>query len=604
MSHPKPSSHKRTMRGVRPPAWSTVLARLSIAAILLLAPAVLAQPAGLPGFELERLELNPNGQGSLVVGSGLLLPAGAFRVSLAGHYENHPLSLYIDDVEQGPVVSDRVMVHVLAAWAPLYWLEVGAQLPVIAYQRGENLSRFQVGSPASAGLSTPSVQVRVGLLFQARQDPLDLALELNAGLPLGSEAALAREPIVRLTPRVTLGRNLGRWLRAGAGVGVVLRPGDPTRLGLGTQVDELGSAIRLGAVLATRGSGVRGELNLVGDVPLSRTSGAMEILAGLRLPLREEFELYALGGPGLGDAPGTPTFRLLLGLAAGRGLQTDPALRDDDRDGILNGQDKCPKEPGPAVRQGCPIPDRDKDGIEDDKDQCPDKAGPAVRQGCPFNDRDGDGIEDDEDKCPDKPGPAVRQGCPINDRDGDGIEDDKDKCPDEPGLAVRQGCPIHDRDGDGTEDEQDQCPDQPGPAVNRGCPIQGNTALKLPPVEFVNKSDVLLPKNKEGVDSSTVLDNVADFLRKNPKVRMRIDGHANRTGTNEKFNEGLSQRRADTIKRELIKRGVDERNLEAKGHGWKKPLDGTNARDDVNRRVEFIVINPESVQQYPERVRQ
>ena len=132
------------MRGAPPRTWSAAGARLAVAATLLLpvllAPVALAQTLGPSGFELERLELNPDGQGSLAVGSGLLLPEGALRVSLAGHYERNPLVFYRDGVRQGSVVKDRVMAHVLAAWAPLRWLEVGAQLPIIAYQRGDDLS--------------------------------------------------------------------------------------------------------------------------------------------------------------------------------------------------------------------------------------------------------------------------------------------------------------------------------------------------------------------------------------------------------------------------------------------------------------------------------
>ncbi len=51
---------------------------------LLLASAAVAQPT-LPRFELERLELNPNAAGSLVVGTGELLRPGTYRLSLAGH---------------------------------------------------------------------------------------------------------------------------------------------------------------------------------------------------------------------------------------------------------------------------------------------------------------------------------------------------------------------------------------------------------------------------------------------------------------------------------------------------------------------------------------
>jgi outer membrane protein OmpA-like peptidoglycan-associated protein len=641
------------MRGVRPAVWSMEAARLSIVAILMLASVALAQPVPLPGFELEQLELNPDGQGSLVVGSGQLLREGTLRLSLAGHYENDPLVMYRGDTLAGSVVRHRVTAHMLFAWAPLSWLELGAQLPVVAYQGGTEEELLpEVVAPASAGLATSSVHVRVSLLSQERRAPVDLALELGAGLPVGNDEALARDRFVRLTPRVMAGRSFG-WLRAGVSAGMLLRP--TTELGLGTQpVDVLGNEVRLGAMVSTQGQGLRGELNVVGDIPLTRTEGSMEILAGVRLPVREVLELYALGGPGIGDAPGTPTFRVLLGVAAGNALKNAGGPQDADGDGVLDAQDACPKEAGPAVRQGCPVPDRDKDGIEDaqDKcpdtagvavrqgcpvddgdgdgiedaqDKCPDKAGPAARQGCPVSDRDGDGVEDEQDKCPDEKGPAARQGCPVVDRDGDGIEDEQDKCPDEKGPAVRQGCPVGDRDGDGIEDAQDKCPDEkglavrqgcpvadkdkdgtedeyddcddePGPAVNRGCPVikPGSTVLEIrEKVNFATGKAII-----EGQKSFEILNLVADVLREHPEVtKVRIEGHTDNTGNAAK-NRKLSKERADAVKTYLVGKGIAAGRLETRGFGPDEPIASNETKEgrDANRRVEFIITTREREQ--------
>jgi hypothetical protein len=53
-------------------------------------------------------------------------------------------------------------------------------------------------------------------------------------------------------------------------------------------------------------------------------------------------------------------------------------------------------------------------------------------------DSDGDGVPDGSDRCPSEPGPAP-SGCP--DADGDGVPDNVDLCPDEPGNGAN-GCPI------------------------------------------------------------------------------------------------------------------------------------------------------------------
>jgi len=359
--------------------------RLSALAILLLASTALAQPEGLPKFELERLELNPNGRGSLVMGTGELLPTGGFRLSLLGHYQKDPLVLYADRSPVGSVVGDRAMAHLLVAWAPLRWLELGLHVPLVVWQRGDDLTSQGLGAPASTGLSTPSVQARVGLLSQRREAPVDLAVELGVGLPVGSVETLSRDDTFRFSPRVMVGRRFG-LLRAGVEAGALVRP-TVTLINDEEVQDEVGNEVRLGAVLATTGTGLRGELNVRGTVPLTRQPMSVELLAGVRLPLGKSVEAYALGGPGFGETPGTPTFRVLLGVALGTPEAETPdasaATRDDDGDGVSNDEDACPREAGPAGSKGCPVKDTDGDGIIDSVDKCPQAAGPAENQGCP-----------------------------------------------------------------------------------------------------------------------------------------------------------------------------------------------------------------------------
>lgn len=71
-------------------------------------------------------------------------------------------------------------------------------------------------------------------------------------------------------------------------------------------------------------------------------------------------------------------------------------------------------------------------------------------------DRDGDGLPDGVDRCPSQPGPRANGGCPLSqpeqpeaerpdvvfDRDGDGVLDFADQCPDAPGTGFTNGCPA------------------------------------------------------------------------------------------------------------------------------------------------------------------
>jgi hypothetical protein len=145
-------------------------------------------------------------------------------------------------------------------------------------------------------------------------------------------------------------------------------------------------------------------------------------------------------------------------------------IRDDDQDGILNVNDRCSNDSGPASNQGCPI-DSDGDGMLDNVDHCAFQAGPVSNSGCPIPqviDSDADGVQDKDDQCPQAAGPSINKGCPIEDTDGDGFKDEDDQCVDISGPL--NGCP--DSDNDGVRDSADQCPNDAG-ALN-GCPDSDN----------------------------------------------------------------------------------------------------------------------------------
>lgn len=84
---------------------------------------------------------------------------------------------------------------------------------------------------------------------------------------------------------------------------------------------------------------------------------------------------------------------------------------DRDGDGIMDKEDDCPDVAGLAKFNGCP--DTDEDGVPDPKDKCPNtpKGCPVDADGCPI-DTDGDGVIDCEDDCPTEVGPASNKGCP------------------------------------------------------------------------------------------------------------------------------------------------------------------------------------------------
>lgn len=561
--------------------------RLLALATLLAGATSLAQPTGLPKIELERLTLNPSATGSLLLGTGELLAKGGFRLSLTGHYANRQLSLFEDGERQGSVVGHRLTGHLAGAYGITRWLEVSAQAPVLLMQRGDDLSAHGVGQPdGGLSLGTPTVGLRLGLLSQKDGGaPVDLALGVSAGLPVGSADALAREDGLRLTPSVMVGRDFGP-VRAGVDAGVLLRP--TTTFSEDANVrDEVGSELRLGAALSTTGEGLRGELDVISYLPFHREGHSVEALAGARLPLSRTLEAYALAGVGFGDAPGTPSFRGLVGVAFGSNPprcvaggkhtpQQCPGL-DDDGDGVLNRNDECPREGGTVDAQGCPLKDADSDGVVDmNKD----------------NDQDDDGIVDGSDQCPTEAGPAERQGCPLRDSDGDGLLEEQDRCPTVPGIPEMRGCPEKDSDGDTVSDHVDNCRNEPGPVSNQGCPTREPQQVVIKTGHIELKDAVYFHINKTTIQprSFKLLDQVTKILLEHPELeKLWIEGHTDSTGT-PAYNLKLSQQRAESVRDYFLNKGVALERLEARGFGQERPIadNKTVQGRAANRRTEFL----------------
>ena len=67
-----------------------------------------------------------------------------------------------------------------------------------------------------------------------------------------------------------------------------------------------------------------------------------------------------------------------------------------------------------------------------------------------------------------------------------------------------------------------------------------------------------------------------------------VAGHTDAIG-GEEYNQGLSERRADTIKRYLTdKFGINGSDLVTVGYGKTKPKDANNPMDPTNRRVQVV----------------
>jgi formylglycine-generating enzyme len=87
-------------------------------------------------------------------------------------------------------------------------------------------------------------------------------------------------------------------------------------------------------------------------------------------------------------------------------------------------------------------------------------------------------------------------------------------------------------------------------------------------------------------ESYPVIEQLVNYLKENPNLRVMIEGHTDNTGS-DALNQSLSEKRAQSIKAEIEKRGIVSTRMETSGFGSSKPIadNKTAAGRTQNRRV-------------------
>jgi OOP family OmpA-OmpF porin len=168
------------------------------------------------------------------------------------------------------------------------------------------------------------------------------------------------------------------------------------------------------------------------------------------------------------------------------------------------------------------------------------------------------------------------------DSDGDGVTDDLDRCPDTPkGVTVNaKGCPL-DSDGDGVPDYLDKCPNTPeGATVDaRGC--------------WTYAAVVMYDFDSAEIKSEAypMLDEAVLILKKNPEIKVEIDGHTDNRGS-AAYNMNLSERRAKAVMKYFVDHGIETQRLTTKGFGFTQPAASNETEQGraKNRRVELTPV--------------
>jgi OOP family OmpA-OmpF porin len=606
----------------------------------------LSSQAGRGGIDVEQFRPQVDGRGLFSAEGAETHHTLQWGLGLVLHYSKSPLVAIegANRAKLGDLVSDRFTADLVFSLGLQRWLTLGIGLPLALANEQD---AFLQGGSGVTGLGSLRLQLKFRLLSEGHHG-LGLAFLPVVYLPTGNHNAFLGQNGVVFSPMLVLERRLG-LARLLFNFGYTVRE-RTSFLNLAVD-DEL--FWRIGLSLR-----VHERVELGGELIGSTAAGApfdtdvrynpLEAIFGARFFASDRLQVQVGAGPGLTKGYGTPLFRLFAGLVFapheldtdGDGIPdrrdrcpTEPGppqyygcpLKDTDGDGLPDNMDECPTVPGPRENRGCPWPDTDRDGVPDKLDKCPTVPGPRENQGCPWPDTDGDGIPDKDDRCPAVPGPRENQGCPWPDTDGDGVLDKDDRCPKVPGprenegcpwpdtdgdgvldkddrcSAVpgpreNQGCPWPDTDGDGIPDKDDDCPKEPGPRHNRGCPLKAvvvtRTEVKISSQIFFRTGSATIRRKSYGI-----LRDVADALKRHPEIQVEVQGHTDDVG-GAKMNLRLSQRRAESVRKFLLKQGVGPARMTSKGYGLTAPLrpvtkgmgkKQVNEARALNRRVQFII---------------
>jgi large repetitive protein len=620
--------------------------RMASAGVLVLAMSatpVEAQTPAQQDFSIDRLRIAMDRDGIIDVEWAGVPGHLSYEIGLWIGGMDDPLNIYRPvngkRTRTGTLLGTRVGGSIFGSVA--FWdrLELGLEVPIIIAQSRPEMTDGFVGAlqELPGGVGDVHLSPKLGIL-RSRQHGIDAGILVRLTLPTASSDAYLGDATVTIAPELLISRAFGPF-RSALNLGLHQRePSSVGDLTIGWELyGRLGAAYRF----AEAGRGPPLELSasfsLAAKAPgqdkgITRSPAELDAALAYLFP-KVPISIFAGAGFGMSQGFGTPDWRTFVGA------RFSERNEDRDKDGILDSDDQCPDDPedvdhfkdsdgcpdldndedlvpdlvdkAPNVPEdrdqfededGAPEPDNDQDGIVDTDDRCPNEAetknGFDDTDGCPDEvpDRDKDGISDPTDKCPeeaeDKDGFMDEDGCPDRDNDQDKVADASDRCPNDPGPVENFGCPDQDRDGDGIVDRLDNCPDEEGAQKNNGC-VAAQRAIILP--DRIKILEVVhFDTNKDTIKkvSFPLLDNVAALIRNHPEIaKLKIEGHTDDRGS-DVYNLDLSQRRALSVVKYLVDKGIAAERLVGVGHGESKPIASNKVEKGraENRRVEFNIV--------------
>ena len=432
----------------------------------------LAQPLPAPAWNVQTWRPGMAPDDDLLTKSALIpghLDASGW---LALGYARAPLRLQNSTIgATQTLVGDLGTVELGGALGLWDHAMIGVSLPIAGVIRGGGVDLAQLEQPKAPAMGDIRVDARWQLWTKKGPDfGFALGLAGVGELPTAKAGSMMGGALTGALEALATG-TWGQW-RADVNAGVRgqapqslrVHPVDAQGFTIENGTDT--TIVRTGSVWLARAAlrrgfaddrfGLRAEMQAQGTLlssALPKNETVVDLVAGGDVRIADAWRIFAMAGGAPTSALGSAGVRLAVGLT----FDARKVNRDQDGDGILDKDDKCPTQPedkdGFEDSDGCPDPDNDKDGILDEQDKCPnvaeDKDGFEDSDGCPDPDNDKDGIPDVKDKCPnvaeDIDNFEDSDGCPDPDNDKDGILDVDDLCPSAPetknGFEDLDGCP-------------------------------------------------------------------------------------------------------------------------------------------------------------------
>lgn len=111
------------------------------------------------------------------------------------------------------------------------------------------------------------------------------------------------------------------------------------------------------------------------------------------------------------------------------------------------------------------------------------------------------------------------------------------------------------------------------------------SSFELKNCNFETGKDVLKP------ESYVVIDELIQYMKKKPSLRIEIGGHTDNIGS-EASNQILSEGRAKAVRKYMISKGISSGRILAKGYGMSNPISDNETEEGraANRRTEVKIL--------------